>query len=104
MWGPRLGFWASRWKCPGITAWFGVDLGMNQFKAGKYVVGIGIKHTSTACGGSRLLQGLGRAFAFRSCGPGSIPTSGSWDFSAQNHNEQCFRGLLTANGQVIALF
>ena len=25
--GPRLGFRASRWKCPGITAWFRADLG-----------------------------------------------------------------------------
>ena len=42
--GPRPGFRASRWKCPGITAWFGVDSGNNQFKAGKYVVGIGKTH------------------------------------------------------------
>ena len=42
MWGPRLVFRAARWKCPGITAWFRVDSGTNQFKAGKYVVGIGI--------------------------------------------------------------
>ena len=34
------------------------------------------------CGRSRLLQRRGRVFAFRSCGPGSIPTSGGWDFSA----------------------
>ena len=40
--GPQLGFRASRWKCPGITAWFRVDSRTNQFKAGKYVVGIGI--------------------------------------------------------------
>ena len=48
--GPRLGFRASlSRKCPGITAWFRVDSGTNQFKAGKYiprsdidVVGIGI--------------------------------------------------------------
>ena len=40
---PRLGFRASlSRKCPGITAWFRVDWGTNQFKAGKYVVGIGI--------------------------------------------------------------
>ena len=31
---------------------------------------------------SRLLQRRGRVFAFRSCGPGSNPTSGCWDFSA----------------------
>ena len=31
-----------RMECPGITAWFRVDSGTNQFKAGKYVVGIGI--------------------------------------------------------------
>ena len=31
---------------------------------------------------SRLLQRRGRVFAFRSCGPGSIATSGGWDFSA----------------------
>ena len=31
---------------------------------------------------SRLLQRRGWVFAFRSRGPGSIPTSGSWDFSA----------------------
>ena len=31
---------------------------------------------------SRLLQRRGRVFAFRSCGPGSIPTSDGWDFSA----------------------
>ena len=41
--GPRLGFRASlSRKCPGITAWFRVDSGTNQFKAGKYVLGIGI--------------------------------------------------------------
>ena len=40
--GPGLGFLASRWKCPGITSRFRVDSGRNQFKAGKYVVGIGI--------------------------------------------------------------
>ena len=34
------------------------------------------------CGRSQLLQRRGRVFAFRSCGPGSIPTSGGWDFSA----------------------
>ena len=49
MWGPLLVFRASlSMKCPGITAWFRVDSGTNQFKAGKYVVGIGIKYTSTA--------------------------------------------------------
>ena len=48
--GPRLGFRTSlRMKCPGITAWFRVDSGTNQFKAGKYVVGIGILHTSFYC-------------------------------------------------------
>ena len=47
--GPRLVFRASlRMECPGITAWFRVDSGTNQFKAGKNVVGIGIKHTSSA--------------------------------------------------------
>ena len=46
--GPWLGLLASRWKYPGITAWFQVDSGTNQLKAGKYVVGIGIEHTSTA--------------------------------------------------------
>ena len=41
--GPRLVFRASlSRKCPGITAWFRLDYGTNQFKAGKYVVGIGI--------------------------------------------------------------
>ena len=41
--GPRLVFRASlSRKCPGITAWFRLDSGTNQFKAGKYVVGIGI--------------------------------------------------------------
>ena len=41
--GPRLVFRASLTrKCPGITAWFRLDSGTNQFKAGKYVVGIGI--------------------------------------------------------------
>ena len=28
-------------KCPGIAAWFRVDSGTNQFKAGKYVIGKG---------------------------------------------------------------
>ena len=37
-----------RLECLRITVWLGVDSGTNQFKAGKYVVGIGIKHTSTA--------------------------------------------------------
>ena len=41
--GPLLVFRASlSRKCPGITAWFQLDSGTNQFKAGKYVVGIGI--------------------------------------------------------------
>ena len=41
--GPQLVFRASlSMKCPGITAWFRVDSGTNRFKAGKYVVGIGI--------------------------------------------------------------
>ena len=72
-----------RMKCPGITAWFRVDSGTNQFKAGKYVLGIGIYNTLLLpCGGSRLLQRRGRVFAFRSCGPGSIPTLGGQDFSA----------------------
>ena len=31
-----------RMECPGITAWFRADSGTNLFKAGKYVVGIGI--------------------------------------------------------------
>ena len=80
--GPWLGFWASRWKCSRITAWFQEDSGTNQFKAGKYVVGIGIYNTLLLPGGrSRLLQLRGRVFAFRSCGPGSNPTSGCWDFS-----------------------
>ena len=49
MWGPRLVFQASlSMKCPRITEWFRLDSGTNQFKAGKYVVGIGIKYTSTA--------------------------------------------------------
>ena len=40
--GPRLVFRASlSRKCPGITVWFRLDSGTNQFKAGKYVVGIG---------------------------------------------------------------
>ena len=30
-----------RMECPRITEWFRVDSGTNQFKAGKYVVGIG---------------------------------------------------------------
>ena len=39
----RLVFRASLSRiCPGITAWFRVDSGTNQFKAGKYVGGIGI--------------------------------------------------------------
>ena len=46
------------------------------------VIGIGIQHTSIALRESRLLQRRGRVFAFRSCGPGSIPTSGIRDFSA----------------------
>ena len=37
-----------RMECPGIRAWFRVDSGTNQFKAGKYVVGIGKYNTSTA--------------------------------------------------------
>ena len=83
-WGPRLVFRASlSRKCPGITAWFRLDSGTNQFKAGKYVVGIGKYNTLLLpCGRSRLLQRRGRVFAFRSCGPGSNPTSGGWNFSA----------------------
>ena len=41
--GPRPLFRASlSRKCPGITAWFRLDSGTNQFKAGKYVEGLGI--------------------------------------------------------------
>ena len=40
--GSRAGFLASRWKLPEITEWFRADSGTNLFKAGKYVVGIGI--------------------------------------------------------------
>ena len=82
--GPWLVFQASlSRKCPGITAWSRVDSGTNQFKAGKYVVGIGKYNTLLLpCGRSRLLQRRGRVFAFKSCGPGSIPTLGSCDFSA----------------------
>ena len=81
--GPLLVFLASlSKKCPGITAWLRVDSGTNQFKAGKYVVGIGKYNTLLLpCGRSRLLQRRGRVFAFRSCGPGSVPTSGGRDFS-----------------------
>ena len=82
--GPRLVFRTSlSMKCPEITAWFRVDSGTNQFKAGKYVVGIGIYNTLLLpCGRSRLLQRRGRVFAFKSCSPCSIPTLGGWDFSA----------------------
>ena len=116
--GPRLGFRASlSRKCPGITAWFRVDSGTNQFKAGKYVVGIGIYNTLLLlCGRSRLLQRRGRVFVFRSCGPGSIPTSGGWDFSApcdncklRNFREGLFSRSFTKikprkNGEITAVY
>ena len=97
--GPRLGFRASlTLKCPGITAWFRLDFGTNQFKAGKYVVGIGKYNTLLLpCGRSRLSQRHGRVFAFRSWGPGSIPTSGGWDFSAPCDNETPGRQLKQSN-------
>ena len=80
--GSRAGFPASRWKLPVITAWFRADSGTNLFKAGKYVVGIGIYNTLLLpWGRSRILQRHGRVFAFRSFGPGSIPTLGGLDFS-----------------------
>ena len=48
--GPRLVFRASlSRKCPGITAWFRLDSETNQFKAGKYEVGIGICITHFYC-------------------------------------------------------
>ena len=54
---------------------------MLRRKEEPYVEGIGIYNTLLLpCGRSRLLQRRGRVFAFRSCGPGSIPTSGGWDF------------------------
>ena len=60
-----------------------IPSGQSLFKAGKYVVGIGKYNTLLLpCGRSRLLQRRGRVFAFRSCGPGSIPTLGVWDSSA----------------------
>ena len=37
-------------ECPGITARFRVDSGTNQFKAGKYVVGIGIIYNAVEAG------------------------------------------------------
>ena len=43
-----------RMECPGITARFRADSGTNLFKAGKYVVGIGIKHTTTVHDRSQL--------------------------------------------------
>ena len=56
-------------------------MGIWRSKAGKYVVGIGKYNTLLLpCGRSRLLQRRGRVFAFRSCGPGSISTSGRWGF------------------------
>ena len=66
MWGPLFVFRASlSMKCPGITAWFRVDSGTNQFKAGKYIVGIGKYNTLLLpCGRSRLLQRRGRVIAF----------------------------------------
>ena len=49
-----------RMECPEITVWFRVDSGTNQFKAGKYVVGIGIYNTLLLpCGRSRLLKRRG---------------------------------------------
>ena len=38
--GSWLELWASRWKCPRVTALFRVDSVTNQFKAGEYVVEI----------------------------------------------------------------
>ena len=46
--GSRACVLGIRMECPGITEWFRVDSGTNQFKAGKNVVGIGIEHTYTA--------------------------------------------------------
>ena len=42
------------------------------------------KKKKTSCGRSRLLQRRSKVFAFRSCGPGSIPTSGGWNFSGSS--------------------
>ena len=72
-----------RMECPRITARFRADSWTNLFKVGKCIVGIGLYNTLLLpCGRSRLLQRRGRVFAFRSCGTGSIPTSGGWDLSA----------------------
>ena len=66
--GLRHGFRSCKGACLENSAWFRADSRTNLFKAGEYIK-------------SRLLQRL-VVFAFRCCGPSSIPTSGGWDFSA----------------------
>ena len=58
----------------------GCDLKLCDFKA-KLWSSIHVP-VQLPCGGSRLLQRRGTVFAFRLCGPGSIPTLSGWDFSA----------------------
>ena len=49
--------------------------GFTVFQMIYMLQGLGINNTLLLpCGRSRLLQPRGRVFAFRSCGPGSIPT------------------------------
>ena len=54
--GPGFVFWASGGNVTEITVWFRADSGTNLFKAGKYVVGIGIYNTLLLpCARSRLI-------------------------------------------------
>ena len=48
----------------------------------------------------KITPGGGKAI----CIPWSILLCGLYNEFLVNHNEQCFGGLLTANGQVITLF
>ena len=74
--GLRLVFRASRWNVPELQL-VPSRLGDESVLSREYVVGLGINTLLMPCGTlSQLLQRHSRVFAFRSCGPGSIPTSG----------------------------
>ena len=79
VWGSTVCISGIRMDCLGITACLRADSGTSLFKAGKYVIGISSYCLAVEVGfDSDVVECL----PFRSNGPGSIPTSCVWYFSA----------------------